>query len=38
VYLHLQLISVPPLVYLGISVPWAGIPQRGGNTEILTAC
>ena len=27
VYLHLQLISVPPLVYLGISVPWAGIPK-----------
>ena len=25
-YLHLPLISVPSLVYLGISVPWADIP------------
>ena len=27
VYLPLSLISVPSLVYLGISVPWAGIPR-----------
>ena len=27
VYLHLLLISVPSLVYLGISVPWADIPR-----------